>query len=147
MRHLFAGLHNSAQYIFEYFSVCMMFYKKCSPSRSFCHLHLSMLGVDRRSKHRTLFKCLKSQTECLEYSKTPDRQSRTPSLLSVLRTRASALQASRLSGSTTSCWVIKPLHHHFRLFISSWHAQLDLHRHSSERTLANEQSVSQKYEQ
>ena len=71
IRHLFAGIHHSAQFIFEYFSLCMMFCKKCSPSRSFCHL--SMLGVDRCCRHQTLFKCHKSQTECLECSKTPGR--------------------------------------------------------------------------
>ena len=35
----------------SFFSVCMMFCKKkCSRSRSFCQLHLSMLGVDRCCK-------------------------------------------------------------------------------------------------
>jgi len=48
------------------------------------------------SKHQTLFKCHKSQTECLECSKTPGRRSGTPPLLSALRVRASALKASRL---------------------------------------------------
>ena len=43
---------------------------------------------------------------CHECSKTPGRRSATSSLLSTLRARASALQASRLQGSTTSCWVI-----------------------------------------
>jgi len=82
-----------------------MFCKNCSPSRSFCHLHLSMPGVDRCCKRQTLglFKCHKSQTECLECSKTPGRRSRTPPLLSAFRARASALQASRhlLSNLTT----------------------------------------------
>jgi len=41
------------------------------------------------SKRQTLFKCHKSQTECLECSKAPGRRSGTPPLLS-------ALQASRL---------------------------------------------------
>jgi len=36
-----------------------MFCKKCSCSRSFCNLHLSMLGVDRYCKRQTLFKCHK----------------------------------------------------------------------------------------
>ena len=45
-------------------------------------------------KHQTLFKCHKSQTECLECSRTPGRRSGTPPLNSVLRTRASTLQAS-----------------------------------------------------
>ena len=58
------------------------------------------------SKHQTLLTCHKSQTECLECSKTTGRQSGTPPLLSALRARASALQASRLQGSITSCWVI-----------------------------------------
>ena len=74
----------------------VFFFKKCSPSRSFCHLHLSMLGVDRSCKHQTLFKCHKSQTECVECTKTPGRRSGTPPLLS-------ALQASRLQGSASSC--------------------------------------------
>jgi len=52
------------------FSLCMMFCKKYSPSRSFCHLHLSLLGVDRWCKRQTLSKCHKSQTECLGLSKT-----------------------------------------------------------------------------
>ena len=94
IRHLFAGIHHSAQFIFEYFSLCMMFCKKCCPSRSFCHL--SMLGVDRCCRHQTLFKCHKSQTECLECSKTPGRRSGTPPLLSALRALSSALQASHL---------------------------------------------------
>ena len=47
-------------------------------------------------KHQTLLKCHKSQTECPECSTTPGRRSGTPPLLSVLRVRASALQASRL---------------------------------------------------
>jgi len=59
-----------------------------------------MPGVDRCFKHQILFKCHKSQTvkakECLECSKTPGRRSGTPPLLSALRARASALQASRL---------------------------------------------------
>ena len=38
-------VHHSAQLILEYFSVCLLFCKKCSPSRSLCHLHLSVLGV------------------------------------------------------------------------------------------------------
>ena len=38
-------------------------------------LHLSTLGVDRCCKRQTLFKCRKSQTECLECSKTPCRES------------------------------------------------------------------------
>ena len=33
-------------YIWVFFCVCIMFCKKCSPSRSFCHLHLLMLGVN-----------------------------------------------------------------------------------------------------
>jgi len=48
------------------------------------------------SKHQTLFKCHESQTEFLECSKIPGRRSGTPPLLSALRSRASALQASRL---------------------------------------------------
>ena len=52
-----------------------------SPSRSFCHLHLSMLGVDRCCKLQTQFKCHKSQTESLECTKTPGRRSGTPPLL------------------------------------------------------------------
>jgi len=68
--------------------------KKCSPSRLFCHLHLSVLGVDRCCKRQTLLKCHKSETQCLEYSKIPGRRSRIPPLLSALRARASALQAS-----------------------------------------------------
>ena len=59
-----------------YFSIFFcthdVLYKR-SPLRSFCHLHLSMLVVDRCCKHQTLFKCHKSQTECLECSKTPGR--------------------------------------------------------------------------
>jgi len=43
------------------------------------------------------------KSECLDCSKTPGRQLGTPSLLSAFRARASALQASRLHGSTTSC--------------------------------------------
>ena len=39
------GSSTLLQFIFEHFSVGMMFSKKCSPSRSFCHLPLSMLGV------------------------------------------------------------------------------------------------------
>ena len=85
--HLFAGIRHSAQFTFEYFSLCMMFFsfvKKCSrPSWLFCHL----LDVDRCCKHQTLFKCHKSQTECVEYSKTPGRWSETPPLLA-LRARA-----------------------------------------------------------
>ena len=54
--------------------VCMMFCKKCSLSRSFCHLHLSMVGIDRCCKHQALFKRHKSQTERLECSKTPGRE-------------------------------------------------------------------------
>ena len=80
-------------YIWVFFCVCIMFCKTCSPSRSFCHLHLSTLGVDRCCKRKTLFKCHKSQAECLEYSKTPGRRLGTPPLLSILRARASALQA------------------------------------------------------
>jgi len=61
-----------------YFSIFFcthdVLYKR-SPLRSFCHLHLSMLVVDRCCKHQTLFKCHKSQTECLECSKTPGRRS------------------------------------------------------------------------
>jgi len=83
-------------YVWVFFCVCIMFCKKCSPSWSFCHLHLSTLGVGRCCNRKTLFKCHKSQTECLECSKTPGRRSGTPPLLSVLRARASALQASRL---------------------------------------------------
>ena len=37
----------------------MLFYKNCSLSWSFCHLHLSLLGVDRCLKRQTLFKCHK----------------------------------------------------------------------------------------
>jgi len=78
------------------FSLCMMFYFfKCSLSRSFCHLH-SMLVVDSCRKRQTLFKCHKSQIECLECSKTPGRRSGTPPLLSALRARASAPQTSHL---------------------------------------------------
>ena len=62
------------------------------------HLHLSMLGVDRCCKHQTLFKCHKSQTECLECSAVGN-----PTLLLAPRARASV---SCLQGSTTSCWVI-----------------------------------------
>ena len=69
---------------------------KCSPSRSFYLLHMTMPGVDRCCKRQTLFKCRKSQTECLKCSKTPGRRSGTPPLLLALRARASALQASRL---------------------------------------------------
>jgi len=47
--------------------------------------------------------------QCVECSKTPGRRSGTPHLLSALRARASALQASCLQGSTSSCWVIQPL--------------------------------------
>jgi len=61
-----------------------------------CHLHLSMLGVDSCCKRQTLFKCQKSQTECLECSKTPGRRSGTPPLLWALRARALVPQASRL---------------------------------------------------
>ena len=89
----FTAMHSLYLSIFLY---AWCFVKKCSPSRSFCYLHLSMLGVDRCCKHQTLFKCRKSQTECLECSKTPGRRSGTPPLLSALRARASALQASRL---------------------------------------------------
>jgi len=64
-----AVIHHSAHFILEYFSLCLTFCKKCS-SGSFCHLHLSMLGVDRCCKRQILFKCHKSQTECLECSKT-----------------------------------------------------------------------------
>ena len=62
-RRLFAGIHQSTQFTLEYFSLCMMFCKKCSPSRprSFCHL----LSVGRCCKRQTLFKCHESQTECL----------------------------------------------------------------------------------
>jgi len=70
---------------------CMMFFcKKCSPLRSFCHLHLSMLGVYRCCKRQTIFKCHKSQTECLECSKTPGRRWGTQPLLSALREKISA---------------------------------------------------------
>ena len=62
------------------------FVKKCSTSRSFCHLHLSMLGVGRCCNRQTLFKCHKSQTECPECSKTPGRRSGTPPLVSALQT-------------------------------------------------------------
>ena len=56
-----------------YFSLCVMFCKKmCGHS---VILHLSTLGVDRCCKRQTLFKCHKSQTECLECSKTPCRES------------------------------------------------------------------------
>ena len=48
------------------------------------------------SKHQTLFKCNKSQTECHECSKTPGRRSGTPPLLSAVRVLVSALQASHL---------------------------------------------------
>ena len=73
----------------------MMFCKKkCSPSRSFCHLHLSLLGVDRCCKRQTLFKCHKSRTKCPERSKTHGLRSGTPPLLSALRARASTLNAS-----------------------------------------------------
>ena len=41
------------------FHYAWCFVKKCSPSRSFCHL--SMLGVDRCCRHQTLFKCHKSR--------------------------------------------------------------------------------------
>ena len=88
--------HNSVQFIFEYFFCTHDVLYKRSTSRSFCHLHLSVLGVDRCCKLQTLFKCHKSQTECLECSKTPDRRSETLPLLSTLRAQASALQASRL---------------------------------------------------
>jgi len=39
-------------YIWVFFSMhnAWCFCKRCSPSRSFCHLHLSMLGVDRCCK-------------------------------------------------------------------------------------------------
>ena len=48
------------------------------------------------SKDQTLFKCHKSQTECLECTKTPGRRSGTPPLFSALRARALVLQASCL---------------------------------------------------
>jgi len=81
-----ATLHSLYLSIFFY---ARCFVKKCSPSRSFHHLHLFMLCVDRCCKPQTLFKCNKSQTECLECSKTPGRRSGTQPLLS-------ALLASRL---------------------------------------------------
>ena len=65
-----AVIHQSAHFILEYFSLCLTFCKKNCSSGSFCHLHLSMLGVDRCCKRQTLFKGHKSQTECLECSKT-----------------------------------------------------------------------------
>jgi len=49
------------------------------------------------SKHQTLFKLHKSQTECLECSKIPGRRSGTTPLLSALRARASAFQALHLT--------------------------------------------------
>ena len=76
-------------YLSIFFCTHDVLYKR-SPSRSFCHLRLFMLGVDRCCKHQTLFKCHKSQTECLECSKTPGRRSGTLPLLSALRARASA---------------------------------------------------------
>jgi len=47
-------------YFWVFFCVRIMFCKKCSPSRSFCHLHLSTLCVDRCCKRKTLIKCHKS---------------------------------------------------------------------------------------
>ena len=61
-------------YIWAFFLYAWCFVKKYSPSRSFCHLHLSLLGVDRWCKRQTLSKCHKSQTECLGLSKTPGQQ-------------------------------------------------------------------------
>ena len=92
-------------YIWVLFCMHDVLYKR-SPSQSFCHSHLSVLGVDRCCKHQTLFKCHKSQTECLECSKTPGRRSGTLPVLSALRARASALHTSHLQGSTIYCWVI-----------------------------------------
>ena len=81
IRYLFAGIHHSAQFIFEYFSLYMMFCKNVVLHGHFFHLHSSMLGVDRCCKRQTLFKCHKSRTECLECSKTLGRRLGTPPLL------------------------------------------------------------------
>jgi len=62
----------------------------------YSHSHLVIRIVAASCKCQTLFKCHKSETECLECSETPGRRSGTPPLLSALRARASALQASRL---------------------------------------------------
>jgi len=83
--------------------LCMMLCKNVVVHGHFVICILSMLGVDKCCKCQTLFKCHKWCLECL---KTHGRQSGTLPLLSVLRARASALQASRLQGSTTSCWVL-----------------------------------------
>ena len=76
----------------EYFSLCTMFCKK----NVFLHGHFVIcicpcfVWIDA---YQTLFKCHKSQKECLECSKIPGWWSGTPPLLSALRARASALQA------------------------------------------------------
>ena len=88
IRHLFAGIHHSAQFIFEYFSLCMMFCKNVvlySHLMSFAFVRACRV---RCCKRRALFKCHKSQRECLECSKTPGQRSETQPLLSALRARA-----------------------------------------------------------
>jgi len=55
--------------MYVYFSVCMMFCKECSPSRSFCNLDLSMLGVGRCCKRQTLFNAIKAKQSALNARK------------------------------------------------------------------------------
>ena len=92
VRHLFAGIHQRSLYlsIFLYAIV-----KKCSNSRSFCHLHLSVLGVDRCCKRQTLFKCQKAK-QSAQNAQKPLVFVRKPHLFSRPLARATALQASHL---------------------------------------------------
>ena len=62
----FAGIHRSAQFMFEYFFLYACCFVKNAVLRGHFVVHLSMLGVVRCCKRQTLFKCHKSQTECLK---------------------------------------------------------------------------------
>ena len=120
IRHLGHSLYSSM------FLCARCLVRKCSPSRSFCHLHQSVLGVDRCCKRQTLFKwhkCHKSQTDCLECSKTPGRRSGTPPLCSWSFGFELQPFKPRTRRYPPSCWVILPLRYIYgrHSVCTTWH--------------------------